>query len=183
MKEIVASWPDLSHKGEKEKARQSLIELVEGEIERVRAIAAEHEENAGDDAARSRALNGFVFSPKAESMRRWYARAKGSVERGVKGLRQEIRAGRRMAMGRMWHRSPGKMLAHMMGGRRLGGRRTWGVERGETCGRQDGGRRAEDGVLKPAPNMLAKIAVRRRSSNTRGTLVAAGQARLVVRTR
>ena len=92
VKEVVASWPDLSQRGEKEKARQSLIDLVEGEIERVRAIAAEHEENAGDDAARSRALNGFVFSSKAESMRRWYARAKGSVERGVKGLRQEIRA-------------------------------------------------------------------------------------------
>ncbi len=92
VKEIGASWPDLSQRGEKEKARQSLIDLVEGEIERVRAIAAEHEENAGDDAARSRALNGFVFSPKAEAMRRWFARAKGSVERGVKALRQETRA-------------------------------------------------------------------------------------------
>ncbi len=92
VKEIAAMWPDLSHKGEPEKARQSLIDLVEGEIERVRAIAAEHEENTGDDAARSRALNGFVFSPKAEAMRRWFARAKGSVERGVKALRQETRA-------------------------------------------------------------------------------------------
>jgi hypothetical protein len=92
VKEIAAMWPDLSRRGEPEKARQSLIDLVEGEIERVRAIAAEHEENAGDDAARTRALNGFVFSPKAEAMRRWFARAKGSVERGVKVLRQETRA-------------------------------------------------------------------------------------------
>ncbi len=92
VKEITAMWPDLSRKGEPEKARQSLIDLVEGEIERVRAIAEEHEGNAGDDAARSRALNGFVFSPKAEAMRRWFARAKGSVERGVKALRQETRA-------------------------------------------------------------------------------------------
>jgi hypothetical protein len=92
VKEVVASWPDLSQRGEKEKARQSLIDLVEGEIERVTLIAAEHEENAGNDAARSRALNGFVFSPKAEAMRRWFARAKGSVERGVKALRQETRA-------------------------------------------------------------------------------------------
>jgi hypothetical protein len=92
VKDVVASWPDLSQRGEKEKARQSLIDLVEGEIERVTLIAAEHEENAGDDAARTRALNGFVFSPKAEAMRRWFARAKGSVERGVKALRQETRA-------------------------------------------------------------------------------------------
>ncbi len=77
VKEVVASWPDLSQRGEKEKARQSLIDLVEGEIERVTAIAAEHEENAGDDAARSRALNGFVFSPKAEAMRRSFVCAQG----------------------------------------------------------------------------------------------------------
>ncbi len=39
-----------------------------------------------------RALKGFVFTPKAEAMRRWFAHAKGSVERGGKVLRQEIRA-------------------------------------------------------------------------------------------
>ncbi len=81
-----------SRKGEAEKARQSLIDLVQGEIERVEAIAAEHEENAGHDAVRLRALKGFVFTPKADAMRRWFARAKGSVERGNKVLRQEIRA-------------------------------------------------------------------------------------------
>ena len=37
VKDIVAMWPDLSHKGEKEKARQSLIDMVEGEIERMTA--------------------------------------------------------------------------------------------------------------------------------------------------
>ncbi len=131
VKEIVASWPDLSQRGEKEKARQSLIELVEGEIERVRAIAAEHEGNAGDDAARSRALNGFVFSPKAESMRRWYARAprgRSSAE-SRRFARRHVR-GRRIAMRRVWHRCPGRSLVHMMGGRLRGGRRRWGMERG-----------------------------------------------------
>ena len=90
--EIRARWRDLSRKGNPEKARQSLIDLVQGEIERVEAIAAEYEENAGEDAVRMRALKGFVFTPKADAMRRWFARAKGSVERGGKVLRQEIRA-------------------------------------------------------------------------------------------
>ena len=60
MKKVVAMWPDLSHKGEREKARQSLIDLVEGEIERVEAIAAVFEANAEEDAVRMRALKGFV---------------------------------------------------------------------------------------------------------------------------
>ena len=92
VKKVVAMWPDLSQKGEPEKARQSLIDLVEGEIERVSAIAAEHEANAGEDAVRMRALKGFVYTPTAEAMRRWFVRAKNSVERGGKVLRQEIRA-------------------------------------------------------------------------------------------
>ncbi len=121
VKEITAMWPDLSHKGEPEKARQSLIDLVEGEIERVRAIAEEHEESAGDDAARSRALNGFVFSPKAEAMRRWFARARGRWNAESRRFGRRHARGRRIAMRRMWHRGPGIMLALTMGGRETQG--------------------------------------------------------------
>ena len=92
VKEIAAAWPDLSQRGEKEKARQSLIELVEGEIERVWAIAAEHDTHIKDEPARTRTRKGFVHTKKAEAMRRWFVRAKGSVERGGKVLRQEVRA-------------------------------------------------------------------------------------------
>ncbi len=84
VKEIVAAWPDLSQRGEKEEARQSLIDLVEGEIERVWAIAAEHDENIKDQPARTRARKGFVHSKEANAMRQWFVRAKGSVERGGK---------------------------------------------------------------------------------------------------
>ena len=48
---------DLSRKDEPEKARQSLIDMVEGEIERIRTLAAEHEQNAGEDAVRIRAAS------------------------------------------------------------------------------------------------------------------------------
>ncbi len=92
VKAVVALWPDLSQRGEKEKARQSLIELVEGEIERVWAIAAEHDTHIKDEPARTRRRKGFVYTKEAEAMRRWFARAKGSVERGGKVIRQEVRA-------------------------------------------------------------------------------------------
>ena len=92
VKEISAAWPDLSQRGEKEKARQSLIELVEGEIERVWAIAAEHDTRIEDEPARTRRRKGFVHNKEADAMRRYFLRAKGSVERGGKVLRQEVRA-------------------------------------------------------------------------------------------
>ena len=173
VKEIVAMWPDLSHKSERDKARQSLIDLVEGEIERVQAIAAVFEENAGEDAVRMRALKGFVYTPKAEAMRRWFVRAKNSVERGGKVLRQEIRARKADREGQGLPPVPGKDISpyqydgrpaswwgeKVEAGRRAegGGRRKdWsgtgrraegGGRRREEAGRraEDGGRRAEDG--------------------------------------
>ncbi len=81
VKAVVALWPDLSQRGEKEKARQSLIELVEGEIERVWAIAAEHDTHIKDEPARTRRRKGFVYTKEAEAMRRWFAR------QGVGGAR------------------------------------------------------------------------------------------------
>ncbi len=92
VKAVVALWPDLSQRGEKEKARQSLIELVEGEIERVWDIAAEHDTHIKDEPARTRRRKGFVYTKEAEAMRRYFLRAKGSVERGGKVIRQEVRA-------------------------------------------------------------------------------------------
>ncbi len=123
-------------KGDPEKARQSLIDLVQGEIERVEAIAAEHEENAGHDAVRIRALKGFVFTPKADAMRRWFARAKGSVERGGKVLRQEIRARKADRDSQGLPPVPGKDISPYDGRPA-----SWWRE----SGGKDGGRRAENG--------------------------------------
>ena len=66
--------------------------MVEGEIERIRALAAEHELNAGEDAVRIRALKAFQNSPKAVAMRREYVKYKGSLERGLVAVRREKRA-------------------------------------------------------------------------------------------
>ncbi len=141
-----------SRKGDPEKARQSLIDLVQGEIERVEAIAAEHEENAGHDAVRLRALKGFVFTPKADAMRRWFARAKGSVERGGKVLRQEIRARKADGDSQGLPPVPGKDISpydgrpsswwrEKVGSERKRGERRSGEGRGlETGARTGGGR-------------------------------------------
>ncbi len=55
---IKVKWRDLSRKDDPEKARQSLIDMVQTEIERIRALAAEHEQNAAEDAVRIRAHQG-----------------------------------------------------------------------------------------------------------------------------
>jgi hypothetical protein len=92
VKDVRAMWPDLSRKGDPEKARQSLIDLVQTEIDRIWAIAAEHEQKAGDEPARERARRAFVISPEAEAMRRSFLRSKGSLERGIAAYRKEKRA-------------------------------------------------------------------------------------------
>ena len=92
VKEVHAMWPDLSREGEKEKARQSLVDIVQTEIERIRAIAEGHKQNAGEDAARSRALKAFDVSPTAETIRKSFIRAKSSVERGIAVIRKETKA-------------------------------------------------------------------------------------------
>ena len=147
VKEIVAMWPDLSHKSEREKARQSLIDLVEGEIERVEAIAAVFEENAGEDAVRMRALKGFVYTPKAEAMRRWFVRAKNSLERGGKVLRQEIRARKADKESQGLPPVPGKDISPYQYDGRPASWWTEKVDGGRRAGgtAEDGGRRAEDG--------------------------------------
>ncbi len=117
VKEIVAMWPDLSHKSEREQARQSLIDMVEGEFERVRAIAAEFEENAGEDAVRMRAsrrlciprrpkgCGGGLFEPRT----RWSA--------GARCYGRRYGRGRRIAMRRHCRRCLGKILAYQYDGR------------------------------------------------------------------
>ena len=89
---IKVMWRDLSRKDEPEKARQSLIDMVQTEIERIRALAAEHEQNAGEDAVRIRALKAFQNSPKAVALRREYVKYKSSLERGLVAVRREKRA-------------------------------------------------------------------------------------------
>ncbi len=90
--DVRAMWPDLSRKDDPEKARQSLIDLVQTEIDRIWAIAAEHEQKAGDEPARERARRAFVISPEAEAMRRSFLRSKSSLERGIAAYRKEKRA-------------------------------------------------------------------------------------------
>ena len=161
VKAVVAMWPDLSQRGEKAKARQSLIDLVEGEIERLWEIVAEHDEDGADEPARTRRRKGFVHTKEADAMRRYFLRAKGSVERGGKVLRQEIRARKADRDAQGVPPVPGKEVSPYDGrpaswwresvgeGRRAedGGRRTeGGGRRAEDggAGRQGGGRRAED---------------------------------------
>ena len=137
--EIRARWRDLSRKGAPEKARQSLIDLVQGEIERVEAIAAEHEENAGEDAVRMRALKGFVFSPKADAMRRWFTRTRDRWSGEARCYGRRYGRGRRITIRRACLRCPGKILALMMGSRARGGGRRWGASgREESGGRGKG---------------------------------------------
>jgi hypothetical protein len=92
VKEIMAMWPDLSRKGDPEKARQSLIDLVQSEMDRIWAIAEEHEQNAGDEPARIRRRRAFVNTKEAEAMLRSIFRSKSSLERGIAALRKEKRA-------------------------------------------------------------------------------------------
>ena len=147
VKAVAAAWPDLSQRGEKEKARQSLIEMVEGEIERVWAIAAEHDTQIKDEPARTRRRKGFVHNKEADAMRRWFIRAKGSVERGGKVLRQEVRARKADKDAQGLPPVPGKDISPYDGRpaswwrEKAGGRAEGGPSR--ASGRL--GRRAEDG--------------------------------------
>ena len=160
VRDIKAKWRDLSHKDEPEKARQSLIDMVQTEIERTRALAAEHEQNAGEDAVRIRALKAFENSPKAVAMRREFLKYKGSLERGLVAVRREKRARKADSDGEALPPVPGKDLSPYDGrpaswwresveGRRAegGGRRTEdGNQDGGAGGRTEGGgRRTEDG--------------------------------------
>ena len=150
VKAVAAAWPDLSQRGEKEKARQSLIELVEGEIERVWAIAAEHDTQIKDEPARTRRRKGFVYTKEADAMRRYFLRAKGSVERGGKVLRQEVRARKADNDAQGLPPVPGKEVSPYDGRpaswwREDAGRRTEGRRRRAEDGNQGGGREVEDG--------------------------------------
>ena len=139
VKEIAVMWPDLSQKDEKEKARQSLIDMVEGEIERIREIGAAHEQNTGEAAARIRALKAFENSPKAVAMRREFVKYKGSLERGLVALRKEQRARKADSDSEGLPPVPGKDISPYDG-------RPASWWREKAGGRTEGGRRrAEDG--------------------------------------
>ena len=134
---IEVKWRDLSRKDEPEKARQSLIDMVEGEIERIRALAAEHEQNAGEDAVRIRALKAFQNSPKAVAMRREFLKYKGSLERGLVAVRRETRARKADSDAEALPPVPGKDISPYDG--RPG---SWWRE---SVGGRKAGRRAEGG--------------------------------------
>ena len=140
VRDIKAKWRDLSHKDEPEKARQSLIDMVQTEIERTRALAAEHEQNAGEDAVRIRALKAFENSPKAVAMRREFLKYKGSLERGLVAVRREKRARKADSDGEALPPVPGKDLSPYDGRPA-----SWWRESGEGRRAEGGGRRAEDG--------------------------------------
>jgi hypothetical protein len=98
-------WPDLSRKGDPEKARQSLIDLVQSEMDRIWAIATEHEQKAGDEPAWERARRAFVNSPEAQSMIRSFLRSKGARSNaGSRCFGRRNERGRRTAMRRTWDR-------------------------------------------------------------------------------
>ena len=141
VKAVVAMWPDLSQRGEKAKARQSLIDLVEGEIERLWEIVAEHDEDGADEPARTRRRKGFVHTKEADAMRRYFLRAKGSVERGGKVLRQEIRARKADRDAQGVPPVPGKEVSPYDGRPAS----WWRESVGEGRRAEDGGRRTEDG--------------------------------------
>ncbi len=149
---IKVKWRDLSRKDEPEKARQSLIDMVEGEIERIRALAAEHEQNAGEDAVRIRALKAFENSPKAVALRREYVKYKGSLERGLVAVRREKRARKADSDAEALPPVPGKDISpydgrpaswwrESVGGERKAGRRAEGGGAGDL--RSGGGRGLE----------------------------------------
>ena len=139
VKEIAVMWPALSQKDDKEKARQSLIDMVEGEIERIREIGTAHEQNTGEAAARIRALKAFENSPKAVAMRREFVKYKGSLERGLVALRKEQRARKADSDGDTLPPVPGKDISPYDG-------RPAAWWREKAGGRTEGrGRRAEDG--------------------------------------
>ncbi len=149
---IKVKWRDLSRKDEPEKARQSLIDMVQTEIERIRELAAEHEQNAGEDAVRIRALKAFENSPKAVALRREYLKYKGSLERGLVAVRREKRARKADSDGEALPPVPGKDISpydgrpgswwrENVGGERKAGRRAEGGGAGDL--RSGGGRGLE----------------------------------------
>ena len=147
VKEVHAMWPDLSREDDPEKARQSLVDIVQTEIERIQAIAQEHKQNAGEEAARIRALKAFDVSPTAETIRKSFIRAKSSVERGIAVIRKETKARKADRDGQGLPPVPGKDISPYDGrpaawwresvGERKAGRRA-GIRA------EGGGRRAED---------------------------------------
>ena len=150
-KEIRARWRDLSRKDEPEKARQSLIDLVQGEIERVEAIAAEHEENAGEDAARIRAPQELRIYPQGRGDAAVVRCAKGSVERGIMVIRKETKARKADRDGQGLPPVPGKDISPYDGRPAAWwresageGRRAEGGGRRREIRAEGGGRRAED---------------------------------------
>ena len=92
VKDVRAFWPDLTPKDDPEHGRQSLIDLVQSEMDRIWAIAAEYEQKAGDEAAQTRARRAYVNTPEAQGMLRSFYRSKGSLERGIAAFRKEKRA-------------------------------------------------------------------------------------------
>ena len=161
-------WRDLSRKDEPEKARQSLIDMVQTEIERIRALAAEHEQNAGEDAVRIRAFKAFTNSPKAVAMRREYVKYKGSLERGLVAVRREKRARKADSDAEALPPVPGKDISpydgrpaawwrESAGGERKAGRRAeGGGRRTESAERSDWGRMASRGLVVRAACRSAK---------------------------
>ena len=150
VKEIAVMWPDLSRKGEPEKARQSLIDMVEGEIERIRRLGLHTNRIPG------KRLRGSGRSRRSRIARRlWRCRGefvkyKGSVERGGSWHFGRSNARKADSDSRGLPPVPGKILAriNMMGGRRRGGgRRRVAGRRAEDGGRrrEEAGRRADGG--------------------------------------
>ena len=157
----------------KEKARQSLVDMVQTEIERIRAIAQEHKQNAGEEAARIRALKAFDISPTAETIRKSFIRAKSSVERGIAVIRKETKARKADSDGQGLPPVPGKDISPYDGRPAAWWRERRGV--------QDGGRRAEDGGRRT--RISAEGEVRRPALNMWVSVGAAGHLRMVARTR
>ena len=191
IRDIKAKWRDLSHKDEPEKARQSLIDMVQTEIERTRGLAAEHKQNAGEDAVRIRALKAFENSPKAVAMRREFLKYKGSLERGLVAVRREKRRGRRIAMGKPcpqyredlspYDGRPASWWRESVEGRRAeGGGRRAGIRTED--GGAGGRRRTEDRGQKTG--IRTEGGFRRASRRTGRVIVGvAGWSRVVVRAR
>ena len=86
--EVRKEWPDLVRAGEKEKARQILIDLVDENVERLAAKLESFVEKVDDLAETRMTRLSFDHRPQGERLRSYLLKFKNGLERGIRSLKK-----------------------------------------------------------------------------------------------
>ena len=89
---VTKEWPDLVRAGEKEKARQILIDLVDENVGRLAAKLEAFAEKIDDLAETRMTRLSFDHSPQGERLRSYLLKFKNGLERGTQDL-EEVQGG------------------------------------------------------------------------------------------